>query len=536
VSPGRPTGAVRQLREDERDSGAVSDDGEAGDGSLSESARWGYDLAEGLFLGTDAGNDAYVDAMDLAREAVLDTVGDAGAPYSGADYGALRERLDVAALPEDGAALDDVLADVRDGVLANAVYPSQEACVAHLQCPPMVPALAAEAMLTAINQSLDSFDQAPAATVIEERLVHDLTQLFDLGPDADGVLTGGGTESNHQGLLLARDRYVAETFDRSVRESGLPPEAAEMRILCSADAHFTAVQSAALLGLGEDAVVEVPADDRHRMDPDALRAALDRLDADGKRPFALVGTAGTTDFGSVDPLDDLATVADERDLWFHVDAAYGGALAVSDEHAGTLAGIDRADSLAVDFHKLFFQPISCGAFLVDDEAAFAHLRRNAAYLNPEGDAVPNLVGKSTRTTRRFDALKPYVTFRALGRGGVAALVDRTVALADRVADLLRSDPAFELACEPTINAVTFRYVPLRDHPELSAGKWADRLNRRIRDRLFSSGRGVVARTEVDGRAHLKFTLMNPRTTVGDVHDLLLALKGHAVEVEAEVAR
>nr|WP_234972303.1 aspartate aminotransferase family protein [Halobaculum gomorrense] len=536
MSPGRGVGEPRPGD----DTVADAEDGEGddevhrsadGDGS----AGRGRALAEGLFLGSDAGNEAYAEAMTTARDAVLEVVGDPDGPYSGATYADLHERLDGATLPETGAPLDDVLADVRDGVLADAVYPSDEACVAHLQCPPTVPSLAAEAMLAAVNQSLDSFDQAPAATVVEERLVADLTELFDLGPDADGVLTGGGTESNHQGLLLARDRYVAETFDRSVREAGLPPEAGDMRVLCSADAHFTAAQSAALLGLGEDAVVEVPTDDRRRMDPDALRAELDRLEEAGERPFALVATAGTTDFGSVDPLAELADVADARDLWLHVDAAFGGALAVSDDHRDVLAGIGRADSLAVDFHKLFFQPIACGAFLLGDGADFRYMSRNAAYLNPEADEVPNLVGKSTRTTRRFDALKPYVAFRTLGREGLAALVDRTVALADRVAGEIRADPAFELACEPTINAVTFRYTPLRDRPDRDPGAWADRVNREARDRLFEAGRGVVARTEVDGRAHLKFTLMNPRTTVDDVRDLLVALKGHAAAVEAEGA-
>lgn len=490
-------------------------------------------LADRLFLGSDAGNDAYADAMEAACDAVLDVIGGAHGPYSGASYDRLHDRLaDTTALPAEGRPLDDVLAAVREDVLANAVHPSDETCVAHLQCPPMVPALAAEALLTASNQSLDSFDQAPAATVVEERLIADLTALYELGAAADGVVTGGGTESNHQALLLARDDYVETVFGQSVREHGLPPAAQDLRILCSADAHFTAAQSAALLGLGEDAVVTIPTDGRHRMDATALRETVERLDDAGKHPFAVVGTAGTTDFGSIDPLSAVADVAATHDLWVHVDAAFGGALAVSDQHGERLSGIDRADSVAVDFHKLFFQPIACGALLVADGESFELMSRNAAYLNPAGDAVPNLVAKSTRTTRRFDALKPYVAFRTLGQDGLGALVDRTLALADDVAGLLRADPAFELACEPTLNAVTFRYRPVREHAHCDPGPWADHVTEAAREQLFDAGTAVVARTTVDDRAHVKFTLMNPRTTVADIQSVLVAFKGHAATIEA----
>ncbi len=492
----------------------------------------GRTLADGLFLGSPTGNRKYLDAMQWTTDAVADAVGDTDRPYSGRQYEALRSSLDCDTIPDSGSPLLEVLEEVTEGVLENSVYPNDEACVAHLQCPPMIPGLVAEAMLTAINQSMDSFDQAPAATVVEERLIDDLTDLFDLGKDADGVVTTGGTQSNYQGLLLARDRYVADRLDRSVRECGLPPEAADMRVLCSDQAHFTAAQAAAELGLGEDAVVTVPSDDEYRMDTRSLRSTIQRLESDGKRPFALFCTAGTTDFGSIDPLAELADIAAEHDLWYHVDAAYGGAVAVSDDHRESIAGIEQADSLAVDFHKLFFQPISCGAFLLGDGGDFDLMSRNAAYLNPEDDDVPHRVEKSVLTTRRFDALKPYVAFRTLGRKGMAALVHRTLETADRAAEMVRAAPAYELACDPTLNVVTFRYKPERQHPDLSAEEWSDRVNAEIRESMFDAGEAVVARTAVDGRTHLKLTLLNPRTTEADIQKLLKEGKQLAAAVEA----
>ncbi|GGL39602.1 aspartate aminotransferase family protein [Halarchaeum grantii] len=484
--------------------------------------------ADGLFLDADLGEKAYRSAMAHAVDAVLDARDDE--PYSGATPDALAAELDAPVLPEDGVGLSNAIEDVAGDVLAHSVDTSHPRTAAHLQCPPMIPALAAEAMLTATNQSLDSFDQAPAATVLEGRVVSALADLFDLPSDADGVFTSGATQSNFQALLLARDRSLAEHLEYDVQRDGLPAAARDLRVVVSEEAHFTTEQAAHFLGLGEDAVVAVETDADHRMDADALAATLDHLDREGREVFAVVGTAGTTDFGAIDPLDALADAAAEHDAWFHVDAAYGGALALTDE-SDRLAGIERADSLAVDFHKLFFQPISCGAFLVRDGAAFRRMARTAAYLNPEAHAergVPNLVGKSTQTTRRFDALKPYLTFRAVGRERLGALVDATLALADRTAALLADADDFELLADPSLTTVLFRYRPRERMPDAAVSD----LNAAVREALLADGTALVARTDVAGVTSLKLTLLNPTATLDDVAETLDAIRAVAADVEA----
>ncbi|SEW25061.1 pyridoxal phosphate-dependent decarboxylase family protein [Natrinema salifodinae] len=508
--------------------------------------------AASAFLGDPEGNAAYADAIELAREVLVESFATAEGPYAGTDHETLRERLaDLPVVPDEGESLDAVLETVADEVLDDSVRVHDPDCVAHLHCPPTIPALAAEVVLSGTNQSLDSFDQAPAASVLEERVVDACCDLFDYPAGADGVFTGGGTESNLLGLLLARDWYCERRFDRDVQAAGLPPEAADLRLLCSEAAHFTADQAAHHLGLGEDAVVSVPTDGDRRMDVSALDETLDRLAAEGRHPFAIVGTAGTTDFGSIDPVDALADRAAERDLWLHVDAAYGGACAISDRLRPKLAGIDRADSIAVDFHKLFYQPIGCGAFLLRDGDRYRLLERNAAYLNPERDdaaGVPNLVSKSPRTTRRFDALKPFVTFNALGRTGLADCVEYVCDLADAAADEIRAEPALELCCEPELSAVVFRYRPDRtdgcdrtadradraDRTDCSSGEVVGRVNRAIRDELFADGEALLARTTVDGTPALKFTLLNPRTTLSDLRDTLAAVVDRGEALEREV--
>lgn len=190
-----------------------------------------------------------------------------------------------------------------------------------------------------------------------------------------------------------------------------------------------------------------------------------------------------------------------------------------------MAGIERADSLAVDFHKLFYQPISCGAFLLRDGDHYELLERSAAYLNPEAGEwppAPDLVSKSVQTTRRFDALKPYVTFRALGREGFAELVEYTLDLADVTADLLAEAPEFELLNRPTINAVTFRYRPTED----ASPEAIDHLNAAVRAALLRNGDAVVGRTEIDGVTSLRFTLLDPRTTPEDVAAILDDVRRH----------
>ncbi|MFB9804763.1 pyridoxal phosphate-dependent decarboxylase family protein [Haladaptatus pallidirubidus] len=472
--------------------------------------------------------------MERTTDAVLDAFVENADPYSGASPEALREEFsEMEMIPETGEGLASAL-ESAEPVLRNSVGVSNPRCLAHLHCPPMVSGLAAEAMLSATNQSMDSWDQSPAATLLEIRMVEELCDLFGYDDSGDGVFTSGGTQSNFMGLLLARERFATERFGTDVTQSGLPHRAKAMRILCSEEAHFTAEQAAAHLGLGENAVVTVESNDDREMCLDALDRTLAELDERELLPFALVGTAGTTDFGSIDPLDELAERAEEHNLWFHVDAAYGGALALSDRHRELLSGIERADSLAVDFHKLFYQPISCGAFLLRDGSQYEHIARNASYLNPKGASAPNLVAKSVQTTRRFNALKPFVSFRALGRDGFGALVDATIALADDVAELLAANSSFELVAEPTINAVVFRYRPHRMSDERLS--W---LNEAIRESLLREGDAVVARTEVDGVTALKFTLLNPRTTLADVADILDAIQrrgGSLSTVFPEVSR
>ncbi|XGV99912.1 MAG: aspartate aminotransferase family protein [Leptolyngbya sp. BL-A-14] len=437
--------------------------------------------------------------------------------------------------PENGSPLSDVLQQVGEMVIQHSANVSHPSCIAHLHCPTLVPSLAAELLISATNQSMDSWDQSPAATFLEQRVIEGLCQLFgfnqqaDSGFDqqADGVFTSGGTQSNFMGLLLARDRYAKRQLQWSIQEQGLPPQASRFRILCSEVAHFTVRQSAALLGLGHQAVVTVPTDADYRLSPSYLEQQIITLRQEGLLPIAIVATAGTTDFGSIDPLADIASLAQAHDLWLHVDAAYGGALIMSDVYRHLLEGIAAADSLTIDFHKLFYQPISCGVFLLKDRTHFDLLKLHAAYLNPETNediGILDLVVKSVQTTRRFDALKLFMSMQCLGRQTFADMIETTIDTAREMAVLLKVDPAFELATMPTINTVVFRYVPQSQPSKQTTAALSNQINQAIRLKLIQTGQAIIAQTQIGDRIYLKVTLLNPRTMIAHLKSLLEAMR------------
>ncbi|MFI6119321.1 pyridoxal phosphate-dependent decarboxylase family protein [Streptomyces sp. NPDC051064] len=442
-------------------------------------------------------------------------------PFSGIGVEALARVVDAIDLDRplgDTAAALDELGEVY---LRDAVYFHHPRYLAHLNCPVVIPAVVGEAVLSAVNSSLDTWDQSAGGTLIERRLIDWTAARIGLGPAADGVFTSGGTQSNLQALLLAREEAKLR-----------PEEFTRLRILTSECSHFSVQKSAKLLGLGPDSVVSVPVDREKRMRTVALAAALEHCEAEGTVPMAVVATAGTTDFGSIDPLPEIAALCERYGTWMHVDAAYGCGLLVSPTRRALVDGIERADSVTVDYHKSFFQPVSSSAVLVRDRATLRHATYHAEYLNPERtveEHIPNQVDKSLQTTRRFDALKLWMTLRTMGADGVGELFDEVCERAAEGWRLLAADPRFDVVVEPRLSTLVFRYVPV--HVRTPAD--IDRANLYARKALSASGEAVVAGTKVGDSQYLKFTLLNPETTAADISAVLDLIAGHAEQYLGE---
>ncbi|WP_341715606.1 aspartate aminotransferase family protein [Micromonospora sp. FIMYZ51] len=419
-------------------------------------------------------------------------------------------------LPDTTAALDEL----EEVYLRDAVFFHHPRYLAHLNCPVVIPALVGEAVLSAVNSSLDTWDQSAGGTLIERRLIDWTAHRIGLGPVADGVFTSGGTQSNLHALLLAREEALAgaSPTDRRIL---LP----RLRIVTSAAGHFSVQKAAKLLGLAPDAVVVVQTGPDRRMRPGAVRHEISRCRRAGLPVLAVVATAGTTDFGTIDPLAEIAEVCATAGVWLHVDAAYGCGLLVSPTRRHLLDGIERADSVTVDYHKSFFQPVSSSAVLVRDRRTLRHATWHADYLNPARmvtERIPNQVDKSLQTTRRFDALKLWLTLRVMGPDAIGELFDEVCDRAAQAWELIAADPRFEVLTRSPLSTVVFRWQPAGTGPELT-----DAANLHARAALAASGLAVVAGTRVDGRQYLKFTVLNPATTRDDIAYVLDLIAEHA---------
>ncbi|MFI8289791.1 pyridoxal phosphate-dependent decarboxylase family protein [Streptomyces sp. NPDC085614] len=467
----------------------------------------------------DATAESYRRSVTEGVERVADKLATTRRPFTGVTPAELAPVIDAVDLDRPLGDASAALDELEDVYLRDAVYFHHPRYLGHLNCPVVIPAVLGEAVLSAVNSSLDTWDQSAGGTLIERKLIDWTTGRIGLGPAADGVFTSGGTQSNLQALLLAREEAGTDDLSR-------------LRIFASECSHFSVQKSATLLGLGRDAVVSVPVDRDKRMQSVILAAELETCRAEGLIPMAIVATAGTTDFGSIDPLPEIAALAAEYGAWMHVDAAYGCGLLASRTRRHLLDGIEHADSVTVDYHKSFFQPVSSSAVLVRDGATLRHATYHADYLNPRrsvAELIPNQVDKSLQTTRRFDALKLWMTLRVMGADGVGELFDEVCDLAGAGWDLLVADPRYDVVVEPRLSTLVFRYIP----EAVTSPAEIDRANLQARKALFASGEAVVAGTKVDGRQYLKFTLLNPETTPADIAAVLDLIAGHAEQYLGE---
>ncbi|MFD9501676.1 pyridoxal phosphate-dependent decarboxylase family protein [Streptomyces sp. NPDC060035] len=403
-------------------------------------------------------------------------------------------------IPDRGTGAHHALRTLVTALAEGAADPAHPHCAAHLHTPPLALAAAADLAASALNPSMDSWDQAPAASTLETDLTAALAaEIYPHALRPDSVITTGGTEANQLALLLARERH------------------GPVQTICAANAHHSITRAAWLLGLPTPVVIPAPTG---VMNPAALDEALTRLYG----PLLVTATAGTTDAGRIDPLTEIAELTTAHGAELHIDAAYGGPLLFSPTHRTKLQGLDRAHSVTLDLHKLGWQPASAGILAVPDHHHLDPLHHHAPYLNADDDTdagLPDLLGRSLRTTRRPDALKIAVTLQALGRDGLADLIDRTIAAAHHLAGIITRTAALELHGPPTISTVLFRPTEADDTTVAA-----------IRRTLLTRGVAVLGRARADGRLWLKATLLNPHTTPENLHQLT-ELVTHAVTGLAE---
>ncbi|HAS39852.1 MAG TPA: pyridoxal-dependent decarboxylase, partial [Microscillaceae bacterium] len=240
--------------------------------------------------------------------------------YSGASVQDLKQKMQAILHQEaEGLSLEEALREIKDLYLDHAITFHHPTYIAHLNCPILIPALVGDFIASTLNTAVETWDQSTSATLIEQEMINWACRLFQLPKNSDGVFTSGGTQSNFMGLLMARDHYAYTQLGANLKQNGAIPEMSKFRVFCSDKAHFSVKKNAALLGLGYDAVVTVATDERFKMKPKALEEAIRQEKQQGNLPIAVFATAGTTDFGSFDPLVEICAIAKAHEMWFHVD-------------------------------------------------------------------------------------------------------------------------------------------------------------------------------------------------------------------------
>lgn len=426
-----------------------------------------------------------------------------------------------ATAPGDGADLSEVLTEVRDRVLPYAYNAHHPRSFSYFSTPPLPASVAGDVLAAWLHQSVDVFHASPIGALVEEEVTTWLCDLVGTGTTGWGVLTSGGVMANLMALTVMRDVHLARRLasDRPPRGSDL----AKARIYCSDQAHFSIQRGLDILGFPADVLRVVPSDG-YRLPPAAVRAAIQADAAAGLVPLGICAVAGTTNTGSIDPIPALADIAQAAGVWLHVDAAYGGAVLASDRDRRRIPGLDLADSVTVDPHKWFFQAFDIGGLIVNRRGDLhrTFVRRPEYYRSSLADEDPLAwMEYSLEGTRRFRALKLWLTWKQLGTNGFGRLVERTNDLAAHLADLVRKAPDFELAVDPPeLSVVCFRHLPADD---LSA-EALDRHQDRVQRRLEASGRAWVSTTRLQESTWLRAGVMNHMTTRADLAELLAALR------------
>src|SRR6185369_3886157 len=380
---------------------------------------------------------------------------------------------------------------------------------------------------SALNANITCWRSGPAGTELERMVVRWLGALIGYGRDAHGLMTSGGSMANMIALLIASRRLSGANTARSGLWNSGPP----MTVYASEEVHLSIPKAADILGFGRDQVRTIPCDERQRVRIDLLRQRIEADLRDGLRPFCVVGSAGTVNTGAVDPLDGLANVAKEFDLWFHVDGAYGAPGVLNERKKQLFTGLDRADSVSLDPHKWLYVPVDAGCLLFRDAAAAraAFSTEDADYIKTHGYADEEAFAfwdYGVELSRRFRALKVWMTLQYYGSRRIAAAISEDIALAAYLGDLVSHADDFELLAPVELSICCFRYVPSRSMSDAEL----DRVNERIMEFVQKGGRAYLSNATVNGKFALRACITNFRTTKADIEETIAAVR-NAGELE-----
>jgi glutamate/tyrosine decarboxylase-like PLP-dependent enzyme len=423
--------------------------------------------------------------------------------------------------PEKGMEADKVLDFVMENVMPNSNISSHPKAFSFVPGPSNFISTMADSLATGFNIFSGGWIVSPAAAELEIVTLNWLLKMFNFPvTKGGGIFTSGGSMANLTGLATARRVKCGDDFSNAI-------------IYLSDQAHSSNIKAIRVLGFKKEQVKIIPTDIEFKFSINKLKNEIAKDKLEGKKPFCIIASAGTTNTGTVDPLDTLADICEKENLWFHVDGAYGGAAILSKKGSKILQGIERADSLTVDPHKWFFQPYEIGCLLVKDASWLSNtFSEKPEYLRDiEGnESEINFYDYGIQLTRRFRALKFYMSIKTYGLETFKEAISYNIDLADKTEDILRKSKNWEIVSPATLAIINFRYNPLGLN---LTEKELDTLNQEISARVVASKEALLVTTVLQNQIVIRMCLINPKTTLTHIEDTLEQCNTFATEVLEE---
>lgn len=424
-----------------------------------------------------------------------------------------KTELDFSLEASCGIPMADVLDEVREKVISHAIHSRHEFTMAHMMPPPATISAVADLLIGVMNQCAFIWEEAPTAKAVESEVIRWMLKRVGYTSKADGQLTSGGTMSNFLACYIAYQQGLEKW-----------PNAKERFCIVASDqAHFSIQKAAKLLGLGSNAVVRVETLRNGRLRPRAINETTSNLVNSGMKPFIIICTAGTTNAGAVEAADDFLQAAHSSQAWCHMDAAHGGLLCLRERGGPEVSQWAKADSISWDPHKTLYVSYSSGALLLRDGNKFDAMAFTSEYALKHDDENDNAGERHFEGSRRFEALKIWMTIKNIGLQGYSKIADHSVLLAAKFAELVHEQDQFELLTEPDTNIVCFRFVAKGfDDSELNL------INKTVQKQLFISGGPLVSTTMVMNRVFLRVVLLNPLLGIDRLPDVMALIHREAL--------
>ena len=416
------------------------------------------------------------------------------------------------------------LSDFFASVIKDSIHLHHPKYMGHQVVPPVPAAALTELLSALLNNSMAIYEVGPLSSTIERIVVEWLGSALGMGKETGGVLTSGGSIGNLTGLLAARQHKT----DYNIWDEGTSCNH-QLAVMVSAEAHYSVARAVKIMGWGDEGIVKIPVNERREVNPALLDQCYNDAVKKGKKIIAVVGSACSTSTGSYDPLDEMAAFCLKYNLWFHVDGAHGAGAILTEKYKHLVKGIEKADSVVVDFHKMLLCPaLTTAVVFRNGKDSYETFSQKASYLlstKKKGNWF-DIAERTLECTKKMLGIKIYALLKVYGPQLFSDYITRTYDLAKEFAILIDKSGDFEIALEPASNIVCFRYTP----PKLN-GSELDELNAAIRDRLKQEGEFYIVQTILDGTVYMRTTLMNPFTTIKDLTELLERIREFAGKVD-----